>query len=126
MGAFTGVISVAGGIIWTIFAFGITGDREFPGSIFPLFGIIFIIGGIGHVIYNLRNATGRDRYSTFDIVDEGEEPDPLNQRFGRRDVGIPLKITPTEADNEFCPYCGKELEPDFEFCPRCGRDLPGE
>lgn len=26
---------------------------------------------------------------------------------------------------EFCPNCGKEVEPGTPFCPRCGADLRG-
>jgi uncharacterized membrane protein YvbJ len=23
----------------------------------------------------------------------------------------------------FCPYCGRRVEPDHVFCPKCGRQL---
>ena len=26
----------------------------------------------------------------------------------------------------FCPYCGRRVEPDHVFCPRCGRQLAEE
>ncbi len=25
----------------------------------------------------------------------------------------------------FCPYCGRRVEPDHVFCPKCGRQLAG-
>ena len=49
---------------------------------FAAFGIIFIVMAIVGVIYNMHNATGEKRYAAFDIVDEGEEADPLNERYG--------------------------------------------
>ena len=123
MGAFGSLISVGFGIVWTIMAFAMTKDLPFPFSLFPLFGIFFIVMGIGQVVFNYKNATGENRYSSFDLVDNNEEPDPLNERFGntrqtsRRSSALP-------DGNEFCPYCGKDIEKDFEFCPKCGRTLP--
>ena len=35
-------------------------------------------------VYNHHNATSKDRYSFFDIVDEDEEADPLNERYGKK------------------------------------------
>ena len=51
-------------------------------AFFPIFGVIFIIMGIVQAAYNYKNATGKNRYSSFDITEDGEEPDPLEQRFG--------------------------------------------
>ena len=71
------VFAIVFGIFWTIMA-----ARMGAPAFFPIFGVIFIIMGIVQAAYNYRNATGKNRYSSFDITDEGEEPDPLEQRFG--------------------------------------------
>jgi DNA-directed RNA polymerase subunit RPC12/RpoP len=31
--------------------------------------------------------------------------------------------TDTDEPANFCPYCGRRVEPDHMFCPRCGRQL---
>lgn len=28
---------------------------------------------------------------------------------------------PSQANNRWCPHCGKALEPQFEYCPYCGK-----
>ena len=121
MNAAGAVFAVIFGIIWTIAAAGM-GAPFF----FPLFGLVFIGMGITSAIYNFKNATGENRYSSFDIVDGDEEPDPLNARFGRERSADDADFT-DGASNEFafCPYCGMELQEDFAFCPRCGRELNG-
>ena len=116
MGAVGSVIAVIFGIFWTITA----ASMGAPG-IFPLFGVLFVILGIVQAVYNFKNATGKNRYSSFDIMEDGEEPDPLDQRF--RDAS---QTTP-QPDSEkfrFCPYCGAKLGAEFEFCGKCGKKLP--
>ncbi|MBE6659302.1 MAG: zinc ribbon domain-containing protein [Ruminococcaceae bacterium] len=117
-----GVMSVAVaifGIIWTGLA------ASMGAGPFALFGIVFIAIAVFNAVYNFKNATGENRYSIYDITDHGEEPDPLNQRFG----------TDSHTENEtrgqrngkeyrFCPYCGTELKPDFVYCNSCGKKLP--
>lgn len=82
-GALAGMGAVAFGILWTIGAFAITRGSPFPmvGTIFPLFGVVFVLIGISRVVYDWRNATGRDRNSIVDVVPEEQEPDPLDVRF---------------------------------------------
>ena len=117
MGGFSAVIAVIFGIFWTITA----SSMGAPG-LFPLFGILFVIMGIISAIYNFKNATGKNRYSSFDIVDSHEEPDPMNQRFG---VDITSDDPGFESDDfRFCPYCGAKLGADFAFCGKCGKQLP--
>lgn len=91
------------------------------GSIFPLFGVIFVVIAIALAVYNLRNATGKNRYSEFDIVDGDEESDPLNIRFGE-------ETQDREDDHDsdapaFCPYCGNDLEEEHVYCDRCGKKV---
>jgi hypothetical protein len=41
----------------------------------------------------------------------------------------PIQINPEEQDTEklnFCPYCGRSVEPDHRYCPGCGRQLVKE
>lgn len=92
------------GLFWTVIA---------PGFM-KVFGILFVGIAVFEAIYSFKNATGKERYSEFDIVDSHEEPDPLNRRFG----------VEAEAPDSFCPYCGAGVEVTFDFCPKCGRKLP--
>lgn len=98
------------GVIWIIAALAMTGGMGIIGVIFPLFGLVFVGFAVFNAMYEFRNATSENRYSEYDIVDDDEEKDPLNERFG--------------GENEFCPYCGTKINDDFEFCPKCGKKLP--
>ena len=93
-------------------------------AFFPIFGVIFIIMGIVQAAYNYKNATGKNRYSSFDITDEGEEPDPLEQRFGGTEYRDDTAQKSSFTTSSFCPYCGKGVDGDFEYCPKCGKRLP--
>lgn len=72
-------------------------------------------------VYQFKNATGENRYSEFDITENGEEPDPLEKRMAP-------PSSPAEENKEpgggFCPYCGAPAEKDYDFCRRCGKKLP--
>lgn len=84
MAAVGGVVAVIFGIFWIGIASEITGGMGGGfGSIFPLFGVLFVIMALCGVVYNLKNATSKDRFSTFDITDQSEESDPLNEIFGK-------------------------------------------
>lgn len=115
LSAVVGIAVALFGVFWTILA--ISGGA----AIMAPFGIIFIIIAIVTVIYNIKNATGKERYSDFDIVDSNEEGDPFNRKFGSgRDV-FDTENAYSGENVKYCPYCGKKLEKDFEFCPKCGR-----
>lgn len=122
MGGFGSIFAVIFGIVWT-FAAASMGAPIF----FPLFGILFVVMGIVQAVYNFKNATGEHRYSTFDIVDADEEPDPLDKR---RRPALSAKAEdepapPAAGELRYCPYCGTALaEADFEYCPKCGKKLP--
>lgn len=114
MGGIVGIFMIGFGILWTVMA-----AQASP--IFSLFGILWTGIAVVNTVYNFKNATGKNRYSSFDITDNGEEPDPLNERFGD------VRDTPQKnsgAENKFCPYCGTAVEEDFEFCNSCGKKLP--
>lgn len=130
MGAIVGVAVVIFGILWTVGAADMTSEANMMfhndpmgdtmSMIFPLFGVVFVIIAVVGVIYNLKNATGKHRYSEYDIVDGDEEPDPLNERFGETNSD-----EETAAEGSFCPYCGNKIEGDYVYCNRCGKRLPG-
>ena len=97
-----------------------------------LFGVIFIALAVAQAVYNFKNATSKNRYSSFDVVDSNEEPDPFNERFGNQsstgsmgdrddDSGL---LDQAEDGRKYCPYCGAETEPDYEYCASCGKKLP--
>ena len=125
LGAVMGVIIAIGGVLWTIGAASITssmGSSPFGDTmpvIFPLFGVIFVVVAIVIAVYNFKNATGKKRYSSFDIVDSAEEPDPLNERFGS-----PSPKDAPSGEAAFCPYCGNKIDGDYVYCNRCGKRLP--
>ena len=113
MGAVGSVVGVIFGVIWT----GAAASADAP-PFFLAFGVLFIIVGIVQALYHYKNATGENRFSAFDITEDGEEPDPLDRR-GRGAWGQ------EEPDGayRFCPYCGEKLPEDFQwgwFCPYCG------
>ena len=89
--------------------------------IFPLFGVVFVCIGVMQAVYNFRNATGENRYSAFDITDRDEEPDPLDERFGRSRKSSSLDLS--ESKGNFCPYCGARAQADHAFCKQCGKAL---
>jgi len=115
MGAIGSVIAVIFGIGWIGFA-----DNMGAPTFFMIFGVLFIIMGIANVIYNLTNATSKNRFSTFDIVDGDEERDPLD----------PNKTKKKEQSGSlldafvYCPYCGARNKDNFEYCVKCGKSLP--
>ncbi len=131
MSGIAGIGAVIFGIFWTILA------AQTGVPFFSAFGIIFIVMAVVGVIYNMKNATGEKRYSAFDIVDEGEEEDPLNERFGRsaktdnadRTENAEPRTqesgthTAPQGENNFCPYCGAPVKETYTFCRKCGRRL---
>ena len=113
MGGFVGIVVALFGVFWT-FAAAMMG-----GGIFALFGVVFVAIAVVNVVYNFRNAFGRNRFSEYDITGEGEEPDPLNIHFGAQKPGA-SGVT----GGEYCPWCGARIDCTFEFCHKCGKKLP--
>ena len=72
-------------------------------------------------VYNFKNATGKNRFSAYDITEGNEEADLLNKRFGNPHAAAQEN---SDVDNKFCPYCGTPVADDFEFCNKCGKKLP--
>lgn len=127
-----GIFAALFGVIWIIIASAITQGAGIFGVIFPLFGVIFVVMAVAGAVYDLRNASAKNRFSEYDITDGSEESDPLNARFGGasenagKDFGgdSPLEEPDAANDTAFCPYCGVQVAEDFEYCPKCGKRLP--
>ena len=117
MGVFGSIFAAVFGVIWTIAAVSM-GAPWF----FALFGVVFIGTAIVQAVYNYKNATGKHRYSAFDVVDSAEEPDPWDQRFG--ETPEPPADRAQSGGLRYCPYCGAEAGTGFEYCAKCGRKLP--
>ncbi|MCQ2430988.1 MAG: zinc ribbon domain-containing protein [Clostridia bacterium] len=105
------------GVFWTILAVNI-GAPVF----FPLFGLIFIGIGIFEIWYSYHNLTSENRFSTFDITDDTEESDPLNDRFGHKKASTHEKAVSDNHSKNFCPYCGAPMKEDHRFCENCGAE----
>lgn len=139
------VFSIIFGIFWTIMAFSITSRSPFGiiGAIFPLFGVLFVIYGIFQALYHYKNATGKDRFSMFDITDPHEEGDPSEKWIKQNNVGKGFEDNNEYGYREkeqygdsyydrrdypgggfnYCPNCGLKLEERYNFCPNCGEEL---
>ena len=97
MGAVVGVGIALFGVFWTIMALSASSKMPGPMSVvFPLFGVFFVCVAIAGVVYNLRNATGKNRMSAYDLTTGEEEPDPLNQAVRR---GGPSQAMPTGIES---------------------------
>ena len=113
------------GIVFTVTVVSSINNSGFSGNggaatLFTVFGIVFVLIAVCSGIYELHNATARNRPSILDITDGNEEPDPLNEYFhGQYDV----ESTDSPAGSRFCSNCGKPVEADANFCSRCGKEL---
>ena len=121
MGVVSSVAATIFGVFWTIMASSM-GAPIF----FPLFGLVFIGIGIMNIIYNYKNATGKNRFSIYDITEGDEEPDPFDPNFSEKADVKRDNFTQSRSSSKvnFCPYCGTKLEEGFEFCQNCGKKLP--
>lgn len=117
MGGVVGIFMICFGIFWTVMAAQASGFMA-------IFGIIWTGIAVSITVYNFKNATGKNRYSEYDITENGEEPDPFNERFGNREDTFERWTPNDNSTSKYCPYCGTKVENDFEFCNQCGRKLP--
>lgn len=118
MGMAGGVAASLFGIFWCIVAGAMGAWFMIP------FGLIFVGMAVYNVIYHHHNVTSEDRYSIVDIVDEDEEADPLNEKYGRKASAGKAVPEKNGTSVEYCPYCGKPVDSEFDFCPKCGKKLP--
>lgn len=107
------------GVLWTIFAISLTKDSPFTFAkiIFPLFGLVFIGMAIAQAAYHKRNATGENRFSSYDIVSKNAEPDPFDSGFSSN----PESTLTSSGATSFCTACGRQFESSDRFCGSCGR-----
>ena len=115
MGGVMGIAGALFGVFWTVMA--IAGGAWFMAP----FGLIFIGVAVFNAIYNFKNATGKNRYSEYDITDENEELDPWDERFGSSES---QKFSEQIKKGRYCPYCGTKNEENYKFCTDCGKELP--
>ena len=118
MGAVGSAVAIIFGIFWTFTAF----SMQAP-VFFPIFGVIFIIIGIVQLLYNIKNASGKNRFSVYDITDSNEESDPLDNFINRQDSQDFEIDENHSSDIAFCPYCGTKIKVDFIYCKKCGKKL---
>ena len=124
MGGIAALALAVFGILWILLSVNLTQDFMFADSfssmenIVPLFGVIFVVIALVSAVYNFKNATGKHRYSEFDITDRDEEPDPLNERFGESEQ------SDGDVKSAYCPYCGAKVAEEYEYCNHCGKKLP--
>nr|WP_315021485.1 zinc ribbon domain-containing protein [uncultured Aminipila sp.] len=124
MGGFGSIAAGIFGVFWTVCAVSMMAPWYFA-----IFGVIFVCIAIVQAIYNFKNATSKNRFSEFDIVDESEETDPMQEYIDRQSnpnskQGTDINKPATIEGAAFCPYCGTKVSPDFEFCSKCGKKLP--
>lgn len=108
-----GIIMVLFGIFWTVMASNF-------GGIMMVFGILWTLVALVITIFNIKNGTAKKRYSMYDITDDKEEADPLNERFKEKKDDV----KDDGDDNKYCPYCGAKVEETYEYCNKCGKKLP--
>ena len=105
MGGIIGIFMICFGVFWTALASQASG-------FFALFGVLWTGIAVVQTVYNFKNATGKNRYSQYDITDSGEEPDPLNEKFGNADEAEGVNDI---SESSFCPYCGTKVLENFEY-----------
>ena len=123
MGGIVGIVVAVFGVIWTVRAISM-GAPPF----FALFGLVFVGMAIAGVVYNLYNATSRNRMSTFDVTTDHEEGDPIADALddggaSPQSPHSPPSKGPRKFPGEHCPFCGIKVAADFDYCPKCGKDI---
>ena len=126
MGFIGSLFAAIFGVFWTVMAFSMTRGTGIIGVIFPLFGVLFVGLGIAQAVFHYKNATGKSRYSMYDITDDREEGDPAQKWVNGGDPWDQPKDTVKEDGARYCPWCREPLTrypEDIVYCPKCGRKL---
>ena len=126
--------SLTGGIVGIVMSMAFFGMALQVSDGFDEFAFMPVIMGLivlGVSIAEIVGATRKNRFSEYDITDDGEEPDPLNQYYGGQSQSNQNGQLPTSAPAQsgttaksYCPYCGARIEQGYAFCPACGKKLP--
>ena len=115
-----------GAILAAIFGVGwICGAASMGAPVpFLMFGVVLVAMFLVSAVYGFYNATGENRFSEYDITEDGEEPDPLEKRQNHT-VSLAKDAAAETNEGGFCPYCGAKTEADYTFCRKCGKKLEG-
>lgn len=105
MAAVGSIFAAVFGVFWTMMTINM-GTPIF----FSMFGVVFVGMGIAQFVIHIKNATGRNPMSLYEITDDRDD---LEQ------------YTSTGKVN-YCPNCGKKLNGTFKFCPTCGKEIIAE
>ncbi len=112
------ILTVVFGLFWLMLVNYLFEENNESGTLpyffFILFGIGFVIVGIGMAIYNYKNTFSKNRFSVLDIEDSSEEGKPSDSETPKNSLSDSLN---------YCPYCGNPIEKSFSFCPKCGKKL---
>lgn len=119
MGVIVGILVAIVGVVWIWGAASIGA----PAPIM-LFGVVFVVMALVYAVYNFQNAAGENRFSEYDITEDGEEPDPLEKRQNHT-VSLAKDSAAETKEGGFCPYCGAKTAADYTFCRKCGKKLEG-
>ena len=82
-GAIGSLFAVVFGIVWMVSA-----AKSGAPTPFVLMGLVFVVIAGSNVIISLMNATGENRFSLYDITEEGEEPDPLEEMLNKKEKTV--------------------------------------
>jgi xanthosine utilization system XapX-like protein len=123
MGGICGIVVAVFGVIWTVGAMSMGAP-----PVFALFGLVFVGMAVAGVVYNLYNATSRNRISSFEVTTEREEGDPISDALGHGGTSPQspentMSKGPRKFPGDHCPFCGAKVAADFDYCPKCGKDI---
>ena len=121
MGGIVGIVVAVFGVIWTVGAWSAGAP-----PVFALFGLLFVGLAIAGVVYNLYNATSRNRVSSFDVTTEREEGDPMADALGHgAESRQPPQGAPPEGPRKFpgdhCPFAALRWQRISIAVPNAGR-----
>lgn len=117
MGGIIGILAAIGGVVW------IWGAASMGAPVpFLMFGVVFVVIVLVNTVYSFNNAAGENRFSEYDITEDGEEPDPLEKRQNQA-VSLAKDSAAETNEGGFCPYCGAKTAADYTFCRKCGKKL---
>lgn len=116
MGGITGIVVAIFGVFWTISALSMGAPL-----IFGAFGGMFVLIAVINTIYNFKNARGKNRMSSYDITESGEEVDPIEKYVMTGSES--LQEDSNTSGISYCPYCGKKLENSYSYCTKCEKDI---